>query len=231
MLLLDIGNSRIKGSFCNGKSLSESFNYQISELEELFVLIRKHPHLKKIFICSVSDKTLSELLRFLKNRPLSVLCVKKDFSPLIRSRYDLSQLGSDRMMNIYACNRLYSVPVFLISAGTAFTADFIDGNGIHQGGMIMPGISSGSAWLHAAAPSLPLITPEFCEFSWPADTVSALNCGSVYLYQFFTQKLLSLLPADTVTVITGGDYKKLQLENSRIHPELVLQGLMFSSYE
>lgn len=56
----------------------------------------------------------------------------------VRSRYQASQLGIDRLAAIVASWQRLMRSAIVVGCGTAITVDYIDGQGIHQGGVIMP---------------------------------------------------------------------------------------------
>ena len=54
---------------------------------------------------------------------------------------DPSSLGSDRFFAMLgAMNQFSKKPLLVIDIGSAMTFDVIDGDGYHQGGLIMPGL-------------------------------------------------------------------------------------------
>ena len=53
---------------------------------------------------------------------------------------DPSRLGVDRWLAMLAARQLSNRPFIVFGLGTAGTADFVDGDGVHKGGFIVPGL-------------------------------------------------------------------------------------------
>ncbi len=54
---------------------------------------------------------------------------------------DSDRFGIDRYLNLLAARSAYPLPAIVIDAGTAVTADALDSQGDHVGGMIFPGLA------------------------------------------------------------------------------------------
>ena len=66
---------------------------------------------------------------------------QKKCNNLVVAYDDPSSLGSDRFLAMLgAMNKFSKKPLLVIDIGSALTFDAIDGNGIHLGGLIMPGL-------------------------------------------------------------------------------------------
>jgi type III pantothenate kinase len=65
----------------------------------------------------------------------------KQYGRLTLSYDDPSKLGVDRFLAmLVALGRFPNSPLLVIDAGSAVTFDVIDAKGVHQGGLIMPGL-------------------------------------------------------------------------------------------
>jgi len=54
---------------------------------------------------------------------------------------DPAQLGVDRWLTLLAVRRQEQGPVCIVDCGTAITVDLMDSQGVHHGGMILPGLA------------------------------------------------------------------------------------------
>jgi BirA family biotin operon repressor/biotin-[acetyl-CoA-carboxylase] ligase len=111
---------------------------------------------------SVNDGAFEKLRSLAEEAGWSVLPIRK--RPLLRggSGYALKDLGLDRLalLESHLAHRRRQTPVsraaaVIVSAGTATTIDVILPNGIHAGGLILPGIATALESLHTRAALLP----------------------------------------------------------------------------
>lgn len=78
----------------------------------------------------------------------------RDLRYKIRSRYNLAQLGADRLANIVGALDYGGLPAVIIDAGSCVTIDVLDRQGLHLGGMIMPGQPALTMGIAMVAPQL-----------------------------------------------------------------------------
>jgi type III pantothenate kinase len=78
--------------------------------------------------------------------------------PLRHTLDDAKTLGQDRALNALAAFSLVGEAVAIVDAGTAVTIDFVDGTGVFQGGLILPGLGAMLDALHASTHALPRLT-------------------------------------------------------------------------
>lgn len=117
------------------------------------------------FVChvsSVNEANLDSMARNAAFHGVEVVAVPK--RPVyLRTEYDWSQIGADRIAamegflgrHCYPWRGSKSGLAVIVCAGTATTIDLLDFSGKHFGGVILPGVTTGLAALHAAAPALP----------------------------------------------------------------------------
>ncbi|MDD5089748.1 MAG: type III pantothenate kinase [Candidatus Wallbacteria bacterium] len=228
LLLLDIGNSNIKSCLSVNGFLHSTKVFPSSRAEKVAEL-QKKIGFDKAFICSVVRPVTDRVEKLLRKEGCACHLVGRDLHPSIHSKYDLAMLGSDRLVNIFAAVNLYTPPILLISAGTAMTVDYIDPEGTHVGGMILPGTFISQKALRRKAPALPEFSFGQPESLWAVTTIEALKSGTYHSLHIFVRGLLDTLPNATKVIVTGGGSRLFELENSIIFPELTLQGLMMLS--
>lgn len=147
MLLLDVGNSRIKWKLHGSKLLSTSgaVLYDTEMLkEQMQAWFGDMPVQERVVICAVvaSDVRLLIANWFTQHWQCTVDFVESaKYLAGVRNGYsNEAELGVDRWMAIVAAFDTYAQAVCVIDCGTAITLDVVDESGQHQGGMIMPGL-------------------------------------------------------------------------------------------
>ena len=142
------------------------------------------------------------------------------------------RLGVDRWLAVVAAWRRSAGPVVVISVGTAATIDFVDANGLHEGGHIAPGLrllrnalDRETAHVRPKGSIRPSTAPG-------ADTEAAVASGTFLMLLAFAEAAVKGYVArhgDGAEVfLTGGDADLLAEGLSvpvRCEPHLVLDGL------
>ncbi len=142
--------------------------------------------------------------------------------------------GMDRKALVAAAYRLYpGQDVLLIDAGSCVTCDFLNREGVYEGGSISPGLYMRAKAMHAFTARLPLIEPEQEVALIGTDTVGSLQSGAVNGFKAEVgatiQAYESRYPG-MITLLTGGDLAYLagMVKNSIFAaPDLIVQGLNF----
>jgi type III pantothenate kinase len=132
-LYIDIGNSAIKWRMSDSKVFSEDIaNFSITALNQLntaWLSAVAHPDIVQ------EISTHFETINIIKPH--------KRFGNLTLSYDDPAVLGVDRFSAMLgAINHFPNKPLLVIDIGSAITFDVIDKNGLHLGGLIMPGMKA-----------------------------------------------------------------------------------------
>ncbi len=144
---------------------------------------------------------------------------------LAQSRYNLNELGSDRLCLIECFLETYfcGESGLLISAGTATTLDIIDSTGIHLGGYILPGFGLSAKVLHHHTGLLPEVqieeTKEFLELG--VNTHDAIEQGLLNSTLTLVEKLCVEFKIKFV-LLTGGDSKFYEIGINNIVERVVI---------
>ncbi|MDD2716598.1 MAG: type III pantothenate kinase [Candidatus Wallbacteria bacterium] len=221
-ILVDIGNTCIKGCETDGRHLLRSFSCQTKDVSKSSFFTEFEPEL--CLVCSVVPEALEKLREI--GPKIRILAVGQELKPEIKSAYDLTQLGADRLLNIWTAGKIYTPPLLVVSAGTALTVDYINPDGFHEGGLICSGIRSGLRSLSENTAALFETGLHKPDSLWALNTADALNNGFCNQAIFFIKKIPEQLPGRTKTIITGGDSSLIDIQESVIFPELALQGLL-----
>ena len=193
MVLVDIGNT----------------NIHILENSKLYNLKKPKKFDDEIYYISVNEKKEKE---FLKLNPKAINLKEK-------VNFDTSYegLGIDRIM---ACKAVDDGIV--VDAGSAVTIDIMH-EGVHLGGIIMPGISAYKEAFGRISKKLDL---EFCEIDFnkiPQNTKEAISFGSIGAIILMIEKFKK----NKKVYFTGGDGKFLNRYIDGVYiKDLVFRGMM-----
>jgi type III pantothenate kinase len=142
-------------------------------------------------------------------------------------------IGPDRLANAVGAVREFGVPVIIIDFGTAVTFDVVDRYGCYIGGIIAPGLSAMTDYLHEKTALLPRIRIREVRRVIGRNTEEAMLIGAVHGYRGLIRELLGELRADLrcrqLPVVATGGYARLISrrlpEISAVRPKLTLEGL------
>ena len=233
ILLIDIGNSRLKWALWDGRALSPAVAIA-HEGDPVAVLGRlpKHP-LTAIWVAQVigvaHEAAIANVLRerfavdvgFARSQPESLG---------LRVAYrDATRLGVDRWLMMLAAWSEIGDACCVVSAGTALTFDAIDANGRHLGGFIAPGLS---AMLQATLGSTRFATFEFDNAyhdGLGSDTEACVRQGAFLAALGAIERGLIAAREPRARLICGGDAAALLPHLGRTwqqRDDLVLRGLL-----
>jgi len=217
-LFIDIGNSAIKWRTSESKVFSEGIeNFSIKALNQTN-------------IAWLSAVAHSDIVQDISTHFETIYIIKpqKKFGNLTLSYEDPSKLGADRFAAMVgAINHFPDKPLLVIDIGSAITCDVIDKNGMHQGGLIMPGLSS-LRWsfekfktsnLTSGSKDLANNTDDAWEHGTYVMMIGAIN----YQIESFQSNF-----SDGVIAICGGMIKEIKKElpdSIEFFDNLVLDGL------
>ena len=132
-LFIDIGNSAVKWRTRESKVFTQKVDIFSSKLlpkaELAWVSAVAHPNIVQAIKVQFTNVKLVEPL--------------KQYGRLTLSYDDPSKLGVDRFLAMLGALECFpATPLLVIDAGSAVTFDVLDSKGLHQGGLIMPGIKA-----------------------------------------------------------------------------------------
>jgi len=217
-LFIDIGNSAIKWRTCD----SEVFTQGV----DLFSL-KLLPKANSVWLSTVAHPNI---VQGIKTQFSNVKLVEalKQHGRLTLSYDDPSKLGVDRFLAMLgALEHFPNSPLLVIDAGSAVTFDIIDAKGIHQGGLIMPGLKAlRESFAKFSTNDLSINTSELknsTEGGWHSGTHAMLVSAINSQIQNFELKY----PSGVIT-ICGGIVKEIIKElpvSVKSFDNLVLDGL------
>lgn len=111
----------------------------------------------------------------------AILCSAKLVGDLLNMNVDdPNSVGADRIADGVAAKHIYGNNCIVVDFGTATNIEYIDENGVFQGGIFAPGIWSGMKGLENAAAKLPNVRIEVPQCLLGKNTVDAIQSGIIY---------------------------------------------------
>ncbi|MBL0014412.1 MAG: type III pantothenate kinase [Flavobacterium sp.] len=209
LLVIDIGNTRIKGAVFEHNTIVEQFSFLADQLEiKLNAIVNKYPNCKDMVIANVGNtkkETIQQMVPTLKSH-----FITRAWSFPFENKYATPEtLGIDRM--VLASGAVLSYPNqnrLVIDAGTCITYDFIDSKNNYLGGAISPGIRLRYEALHRQTAKLPLLERKYPEDFVGNSTHESIHVGVIhgviheiegFMSQYQTEN------ANIIIILTGGD--------------------------
>jgi type III pantothenate kinase len=177
-LYLDIGNTSLKlGKPGKGGWKVQWHQHIDTDFEQFIRTLTDNAAGGMVYISSVRKDITQKVLNAAPDLHTELLTVSQIPSRFIN--YSTVQtLGLDRFLSsLGAFHKSGRKSVIVIDTGSACTVDFMDHNGVYQGGVIMPGIEILKKTIRIHLPELPEIEP-FIPNSWPGkSTQDSLRWG------------------------------------------------------
>ena len=147
-----------------------------------------------------------------------------------------SAIGADRLANAVAVRHRFGAPAVVVAFGTAVAFDVVDKSGNYVGGVIAPGLSAMTDYLHEKTALLPRIEIREPRGVIGKTTEQAMLVGAVHGYRGLIRELIVRLKAELgvkkLPVVATGGYARLIAarlpEISAVVPNLTLEGLRLS---
>ena len=209
ILVIDVGNTRIKGAVFEGAILLEIFVFTKIELQKnIEIILKKFEKVSDLVVSSVGDVEKLSFLAF--ENVLNVHFISNADPFPFHNKYATPQtLGIDRM--VLAAGATLQFPNqnrLVIDAGTCVTYDFIDQDNNYLGGAIAPGLRLRYESLHNYTAKLPLLAlenPENLIGNSTSDSIhSGVVNGLVYEIDGFINEYRARY-LNFIIILTGGD--------------------------
>ena len=144
-----------------------------------------------------------------------------------------ASIGPDRLANAVAARVHYGAPSLVVDFGTAVTFDVVDRSGNYAGGIIAPGLSAMTDYLHEKTALLPRITIKEPGATIGKNTRQAMLIGAVHGYRGLVRNLVCELKKELKVrklpvVATGGCARLIAddlPEITAVDPLITLEGL------
>ncbi len=223
-LIIDIGNTVLKASWADGITLGKTFRYQGERMLDFILSLTSKERPETMVLSSVRTFSPDSVERL--GKECERLLVVDD--ELLRE-YDLPlYLTPDRAASIVASRYLFrGRGCTIFDFGTTLTVDFLDADGLFEGGNISPGCRTRFRSLNRYSRNLPLLdAPENIEEKG-TDIAGSVTSGVISGIMFEIEGYMSR-NKENIAVFTGGDaiYFAKRMKNSIfVVCNLVLMGL------
>jgi len=144
-------------------------------------------------------------------------------------------LGTDRVISAAAAYAVVEDAVVVADFGTAVTIDFIDQNGVFQGGAICPGFEISAQALQQNTAQLPKVKITKPNEPYGKSTAEAINCGLYYSIIGALEEIVRRYAEKTgrwpQTIITGSAAEIIKDDCEFVDnyvPNLVVKGIVLA---
>ena len=245
MFLLDIGNTSVKWAVRESTEMSPAGCFQ-HQSEDFNVLAQTAwgslPAPEKIVVSNVAGSDIGDSLTdwALNHWGLTPVFVRVTGKALgVTNAYARpTDLGVDRWMALVGAHSFSSGALCIVDCGTAVTLDFLAADGVHRGGLILPGVDMIERMLLNNTADIKLSdNPQFAT-PFASGTGEAVHGGAIYMVTATIDRIVADMGVESgprpEVIITGGDAGQIQSLLScspRHEPALVLKGLAFFAGE
>ena len=229
-LIIDIGNTALKASWCDGMTIGKTFRYQGERMFDFILSLTSKSRPETIVLSSVRHFTENNIRRIEQECEKLIIFDKELFS-----RYDIPDyITPDRAASIIASRYLFKGKgIMIFDFGTTLSIDFLDESGKYEGGNISPGCRTRFRSLNRYTKSLPLADAPQTDSYPGTGLISSMESGVVSGIIFELEGYISRHP-EKISVFTGGDaiYFAKRMKNSIFAvSNLVLMGLALIAVE
>ena len=238
-LVFDIGNSAVKGGLYDGDRLVRTFRttHEPLSLSSAVSNALQSASIERAGLASVVPSTSATVMELLGKAGVAITRVNHTMRLPFELGYRTPEtLGADRLAAAAAAWIRFGQPVrrgvVALDAGSAFTYEVVDRDGVYRGGTIAPGPGLMQRALHletAQLPEVPLVLPDE---PIGRSTTEAIQVGVMFGFVESARGLLrrinESLGEETYVVVTGGWApvlaQQVDLVDS-VEPHLVLEGV------
>jgi len=238
-LLVDIGNSSIKWAILEQDNLGvqKRLLSQGDNLEHILTKAWGDIPLSSIWISNVAAPQKAEILSHWLNTHcgLTPTFIKTSrYACGVKNGYkNPEQLGVDRWLALIGAYQLEKTALCVVDCGTAVTLDVLSANGYHQGGLIMPGVTTMHNALFKDTHKLSHLkkTDNRDNPFLAQDTSTGITLGTLYAIIGLIEYVINTLEKQgnqLKLILTGGSATALESllqKPYQLVPDLVLQGI------
>ncbi|MES2589266.1 MAG: type III pantothenate kinase [Bacteroidota bacterium] len=204
MLVIDAGNTRIKLALFENDEIVKFATLSSEEISSIEAVLKDFSYSKAIISSVRSEEDTNFILSNLKN----CFHVKDLIYPIEISYLSKDTLGTDRIANAVAAKMKSKGNALVIDVGTCIKFDFVNENGVYEGGSISPGINLRYKSLNDYTAKLPLLNETSRIDFLGKTTHECIQSGVLngiqgeinYLISSYSQKY-----KDLTIFVTGGD--------------------------
>lgn len=239
MILLDCGNSQIKGQHWRGRNRGETYFHEYDDVWQ--TALRDWlgaQDASRCYYASVLDSErqaqLEQVLAQCFEDGVTRLTTEAEALGVVNGYRQPQQLGVDRWLALLAAAELVDGDCMIIDAGSAITVDLLRGDGRHLGGAILPGCATSREKFERIFADIDFADPEIAEVEEPGvSTPAAIQIdytrSSLEALVDLVDRWIARLDGKATILLAGGDAYTVQRalkQSSRIVPDLVFRGML-----
>ncbi len=225
ILCIDSGNTRLKWGLRDGAAWAAQ-----GAVAHALVPTLDLPQVPaRIVACNVAGDTGAAAIAALALRcGVAVEWVRSQAAQCgVTNRYEApEQLGADRWAALIGARSLQAAACVVVMCGTATTIDVLDGDGVFQGGLILPGLDLMRAALADSTADLPTARGEYRAL--PRNTFDAIASGAIQATLGAVERMAAPLGKNVECIVAGGAASLLTPYLAlphRVVDNLVLEGV------
>ncbi|MDD3353713.1 type III pantothenate kinase [Zoogloea sp.] len=231
-LLLDVGNTRLKWGLHDGQGWRGQGALLLSALDGFADVLAGLGPIESMLGANVAGVTVGGRVgAMLAARGLPCGWIRPQGEGFgVRNTYlDPSRLGADRWAALVGARAVHGAAALVVTSGTATTADVLDGDGVFQGGVILPGLDLMRLSLARDTAQLPYADGRFADT--PRRTADAIVSGCLHAQVGAIERMFRQVAGQegALCLLNGGAAAALapHLECPlRVVDNLVLEGLL-----
>jgi type III pantothenate kinase len=240
ILLFDIGNTNTHLGLANARRVLKQADvpttaWRKGTAERQLVKFTGGARLEGSALCSVVPRVTPVVRRMVRRR-WHLSCLELTPRTLRGVGIDYPQpqtIGPDRLANAVAARHRFGAPAVVVDFGTAVTFDVVDRAGNYVGGIITPGLTAMTDYLHEKTALLPRIRIREVRSPIGKSTEQAMLVGAMHGYRGLIRELIMelkrTLKSHRLPVVATGGYAQLIAsklpEITVVDPLLTLEGL------
>ena len=239
MLLLDIGNSAVKGQWWDDGELRLTFTcrfhagWQARLAARLADTQAEQCYFSSVQDAEVESEIVSQLGCFIQASNLVRLVATRSCGGVTNAYPEPANLGVDRWLDLLGAAALVQQDAIVVDLGSAITIDLLRADGQHLGGAILPGLDTSIEQFKRIMRNVDFDHPEIIHTSDPGCfTEACINIDyevtEVCTIERLVDRWIERLAPNVVLILTGGGASYLHKHLSREHklvPDLVFQGM------
>jgi type III pantothenate kinase len=240
ILLFDIGNTHTHLGVADDGRVLKQFNIPTAAwfdgtAGKLVEKLIRRVSIEGASLCSVVPRATPRVRNWVTHRcNVPTLELSPATITGIRINYPHPKtIGPDRLANAIAVRHKFGAPAVVVDFGTAVTFDVVNSRGEYVGGIIAPGLSAMTDYLHEKTALLPRIKIREIQSVIGKNTEEAMLIGAVHGYRGLIRGLLTelkqALKSRHLPVVATGGYAPLiaarMPEITAVEPLLTLEGL------
>jgi type III pantothenate kinase len=244
MLLIDIGNTRIKWAALEEGELThqQAVAHALWTADECAAAFTTLPRARRVLVSNVGGERIGAIVRDVARARFGIdpeFIQSTAEAAGVRNAYpEPWKLGVDRWLAMIAAHSMYQRAVCVVSIGTAATIDGVDATGRHLGGVIVPGpdLMVDSLLKNTSEIARRTANGSVGSGLFANNTLGAIRQGALHAVAALAERAVESVQVQfgvqPELVLTGGaseEIGKLLRFPHVVTPDLVLKGLVITA--